>query len=73
MEKAPRLSFPDPSAFADEVALLFTWVFPSVEVVFALPTSKSHPQGLATLSMASSLPHPWKPLSAPHALGLRPS
>lgn len=51
-EKAPRLSFPDPSAFSNKRTLLFTWVFPCVEVVFALPTSKSHPQGLATLSMA---------------------
>jgi len=30
-------------------------------------------QGLATLSRVSRSLHPWKPLSAPHARGLRPS
>jgi len=34
---------------------------------------KCHSQGLATLSVVSACLDPWKPLSAPHARGLRPS
>jgi hypothetical protein len=37
-----------------------------------LPREKSHPQGLATLSMAYSPLNPWRPLSAPNAHGLLP-
>jgi len=39
-EKAPRLSFPDPSAFSNKSTLLLTWVFPCVEVMLPyLPRS----------------------------------
>jgi len=38
------------------------------------PASKEDPlSGLATRSMSIQLLDPWKPLSAPHALGLHPS
>jgi len=36
-EKAPRLSFPDPSAFADEITLFFTSLSSRVEVALPCP------------------------------------
>jgi hypothetical protein len=34
---------------------------------------KYRPQGLATLTTVSAYPRPWGPVSAPNALGLRPT
>jgi hypothetical protein len=52
-----------------------TLLFTSSEAsrMCCLTSGKSRPQGLATLSTALSPPNPWKPLSAPNALGLSPS
>jgi hypothetical protein len=59
----------DPSAYSERTTLFFT--SEEASPVDCLPPGKSHPQGLATLSMVSSPFHPWKPLSASNALGLR--
>jgi len=67
--KGSSLELLCPSAFSGPGTLLFI-PFPGRPKSFCPALRKSHPQGLATLSVISQSPNPRKPISAPHALGL---
>lgn len=61
-----------PSACSNIGAVLLTWPSGQAYERGYFPPKTFRTQGLATLS-ASCHPCPWKPLSAPHTLGLLPS
>jgi len=50
-----------------------TPTFGKSAVKFVPPSTEAHSQGLATLSVSFLPTYPWKPLSAPYALGLHSS
>jgi len=62
-----------PSAFADPTALLFTPLAESVSSALPGVWRRPTPGFGYPLDELSWPLYPWKPLSAPHTLGLRPS
>ena len=71
---SPSLELSAPTAFPDQNTLLCTLSYLRKRPRCLCPTSwKSHPQGLATLSMMSAPSDPGKSLSTPNTPGVRPS